>query len=916
MDRFRIIYSSKNVIDWNPESRTLVIEDTGKVEFYIETISPTDTDAEDLIKNYKFDFFDAVNGSNYSFFKVDKKGNKIPGTTTDVYNGKRYTIKAKPGYKGDLFWVEFFDERSKFSESRNNLNTHVLGMFLKFDRPKPIIEKVEWLDPTTKKVVTEKSLGQYAILRIMAKNLEQETIRISLWEYDGDKKSIETKISGKPNHVYAHVGYKGGSGYTYSQISREDIDPKTGEKWKGTVASMDFGFSIDHDVMKEKLNKDGALDILVHLNPAWIQDRDGKDNMADNSGDKVWFSDLEIRVKIDHPRLPVYDDTLSTSGSKSGLYYGKLDVNKKVVTEAIPLEASKMVAAIVQNDSEMEAKGYEPCKFTYIKLSEGGRKSVLFKEAAMVATSLNDFKVLVGSKEKGTKTITIDLDDTDEKDPKKKLVVCKDVKGSDPNNPHKNNTFDTHNFDEKYVKTKKDNQLVLAVYAEIPDVPTALKNAWLPNIEPIPLKVLVQTCRYQRWVNIACYPDLQYEISFKSSSEADTLYEYKSKNFIKRDYKGSLGLFKKKKDKKKRKKQNSSALKEYKKEQKNKNLNDIFDYSGLQIGFEYSLGGIKQGEIAIDGEHPVFNAIDTFTYITSTIRKLCFDEEVEQAEKDHDPKKVKGRKKKRKDHLKKLKKTGKDLQRDIKKKSKKLGKKVDKLAPFSIAIKPPVFGGSVAWKLAPSTQKGLEHELGTEFSINFKADPLIEIEGRLDLLFVATKIPYIGQAVMGLQKVADGAGVADDVWNWFVDLFNGDEKYKIDIDIDYHLDLIVSAAYKPTWTAGKYHTIDGFEWGDLSAITEFQFGIEAMLKLNIKVGDFKGEAFIGGSAKAKWVVQKAKSKDTGEEVWQIDYQGLYVVFAANISAKNKDDVKNPKKEEPKSGDRFLIQGPLTFEIKI
>ncbi|MEP0214889.1 MAG: hypothetical protein ABJD66_16845, partial [Cellulophaga sp.] len=690
-------------------------------------------------------------------------------------------------------------------------------------------------------------------------------------------------------------------------------------KWKGTVDTMDLGFSLNHDVMKEKLNKDGSLDILVHLNPAWIQDREGKDNMNDDWVNDTW-SDLKLCIKIEHPRLPNYvkkgakdkeTGERAYSGTIFGLFYGKyLNVKKDVLTEDMPLEASKTVAAIIQNDSAMEAKGTELCKFTYVSVTEQGKKPiVLFKEAAMVPTQLHSFKVLIGTKEKGSKTITIDLDDPKEKDLKKKTTVCPDVRALDRNNTHKDNTFNTEKIDAKFIKKQTDNQLMLEAYAEKPDIPTALKNAWLPNIEPIPLKVLAQTCRYQRWINIQGYPDLSYELSFKSSSEADSLYEFKSKNFVVRDYKGNMGLLSKK-EKKKQKKKNRAALKKYKKKQKKKTLKDTFDYNKLQIAFEYSLADVKQTEIVIDGEHPVLNAIDTFNFITSTIRKLCFDEEVEEAEKEHNQKKVKGRKKKRNKHLKKLQKNGKKLQNEIKKKGGKFAKKVDKLAPFSIAVKPPVFAGSVAWKLENSTQKGREHELGTEFSINFKADPLFEIEGRLDLLFVATKIPYIGQAVMGLQKVADGAGMSDDVWNWFVSLFTDDEKYKIDIDVDYHLDLVTAAAYKPTWTAGKYHTIDGFNWGELEAVTEFTFGIEAMLALNIKVGDFRGEAEVGGSAKAKVVLKKENDK------WLFDYQGLNVVFSANVSVRKKDDVKKSKKEEPKSGDRFLIQGPFTYEIEV
>ncbi|MFL0106160.1 hypothetical protein [Tenacibaculum maritimum] len=57
--------------------------------------------------------------------------------------------------------------------------------------------------------------------------------------------------------------------------------------------------------------------------------------------------------------------------------------------------------------------------------------------------------------------------------------------------------------------------------------------------------------------------------------------------------------------------------------------------------------------------------------------------------------------------------------------------------------------------------------------------------------------------------------------------------------------------------------------------------------------------------------------------WVFAYEGLYVVFSANILVKNedlgekvkKDSLKSKKKGEPKAGDRFLIQGPFTYEMK-
>ena len=64
------------------------------------------------------------------------------------------------------------------------------------------------------------------------------------------------------------------------------------------------------------------------------------------------------------------------------------------------------------------------------------------------------------------------------------------------------------------------------------------------------------------------------------------------------------------------------------------------------------------------------------------------------------------------------------------------------------------------------------------------------MEGSLDLLFIASKIPYVGAVIKGITKT-DTIGSIDDFWNSIVDLFGGGEEHKIQIDIDYYLDLYV-----------------------------------------------------------------------------------------------------------------------------
>ncbi|WP_064967131.1 hypothetical protein [Tenacibaculum ovolyticum] len=574
MGKYRINFNKKNedIINWDEATRVLIIKDTGKVTFILEPVMANDTDGNKAANDFKFDMFDTKTKASYSFFKVDKKGVEVPKSRDTVYHGSEYTVKGKPGYKEAVLWVEFFEEKAIFRGGKQSKESHDLGLYLVFQRPDPIIEKVTWIDPKSKKPVTKKSLGQYVILRIKAKYLEQETIRISLWEYDGSIKSFVTQISGKAKMVYAHEGYKGGSGYTYKQVSNEAIDPETGEKWKGTEMTMDLGFAINHHVIEEKLTKNGDLDFLIHLNPNWVQDRKGKDNMSDKVNDSnagLLDFNIELCVKIEHPKLPNYEVKSSSSGAIEGLFYGKfLNVDQDVVAEEIPLEASKMVAAVVQNDNAFEAKGNQVCKFNFIEIIQGKRSLVLFEETkkGTVPSNIKPFEIIAGP-DKNKKKVTINLVNKNNK-AETQVTLCKDVAQQNTTGAiHKDNLWkilatpealfdkktqkeaDTKsrfslssngsigvgnnkitsgsvfNFDIGEFEKLSETQTELSfnaryIYNTEPlsllGVPVSplFRYFWLGgNLKPNIYKFYLQSCRYQKQVLIQTYPDIAWELS-------------------------------------------------------------------------------------------------------------------------------------------------------------------------------------------------------------------------------------------------------------------------------------------------------------------------------------------------------------------------------------------------------------------
>lgn len=85
--------------------------------------------------------------------------------------------------------------------------------------------------------------------------------------------------------------------------------------------------------------------------------------------------------------------------------------------------------------------------------------------------------------------------------------------------------------------------------------------------------------------------------------------------------------------------------------------------------------------------------------------------------------------------------------------------------------------------------------------------------------------------------MADTVGSSDDFWNKIVDFFGGGDEYKIQLDIDYYLDLFVSGAFKIEATATKYHTVDGFMENDITPSVEIKFGVECGGSLTAKFGN-------------------------------------------------------------------------------
>ncbi|MCV6631674.1 MAG: hypothetical protein OIF50_17645 [Flavobacteriaceae bacterium] len=128
----------------------------------------------------------------------------------------------------------------------------------------------------------------------------------------------------------------------------------------------------------------------------------------------------------------------------------------------------------------------------------------------------------------------------------------------------------------------------------------------------------------------------------------------------------------------------------------------------------------------------------------------------------------------------------------------------------------------------------------------------------------------------------------------------------IELDSDYHLDLVARGKLKVTTEGYKYHSIDGQRNTNMSIEGELKFGIEAEASIKYRIGKAKGIAMISGAAEAR-------------AVWNekgFNYEGLYAKFSARIDFSSDDDKEPNEDSEESSEDKFLIHKGMDYESKI
>ena len=535
-------------------------------------------------------------------------------------------------------------------------------------------------------------------------------------------------------------------------------------------------------------------------------------------------------------------------------------------------ERPQGVNPVVKNEVFTNIAMFHPCGYDRIEAFIDDKKITLFdintpeqkSSLEIVNDSENELQQL------NIKTIDLKTDDcrfeNTEKDHQKGIITL--AKGNS-----ENITITKDGNEEKIVlnisNIKREKTHIIEIFNNFPSEKYA---------------VIFNSCRINHQVNIEVFEDIYFLAGFQLGTE-NPWYKKGTKEYIKKRYLNEKGFLTKE-----RKRNNEDEQKEI--------SDGHLKYNEFEYFMEYGYGDTMQGKLSFPEGSLIQKLTDSIMWGINTLNRLCFDKEADEAKKEHKekrPKQVKEREGKRKNYL-----AGKN-------------KLLSKIA-FKVEIEQPTFAGAVKWKPSPSQR--FPTKVGKLYEIQFKADPLISVKGSLDLLFVASKIPYVGTVVTGITKAADAIGSIDDFWNEIVDFFGGGEEDKIQIDVDYYLELFVEGSFNIEAPLLTYHTLDGFDIGkDFTCKGNIEIGIECGGNVKAEYGEIYAEAIFTGKTSATWEL----SWDANTNRLKCEYGGLYAVVSTKVVVdekrnKNNNRVKDnePNPEEKK----YLIHEGFSYEFKL
>lgn len=751
------------------------------------------------------------------------------------------------------------------------------GVIINAKGEDPNILLAQWTDADNNEITKKIKFGSSVYLNIYTSSLYGNNIKVQLKDKDEVIRLITLGLTNADDKLFATE---------YLNLNTE-VEDRTNED----ISKQEEFFERPVSLYKEsKFPSSAKRGILVEDDQNKYDGIPTREINTQKSKFAVFIDPLWQTMGGEYLEIypVVYHDVIP--GKKKILQDCILKVDKNA-TDEIKVESSTSNQVVVLSQVETDIAFFHPCQYSEITGEYNKKKSTIFQRIKDKYKNDIYYRIVANESEK---PVVINITDL-------KTDDC--AYEEKPEQWHENNAIKVKKPAlYKNLNIGRDSISFMVAYPK-PTEADALNMMSLSGVKKNVFPINISSCAITRPVTVEVFPAVYYEVGFKLAAE-NPFFTGQTKSYTQRKYLGKGGFFNKKTNKKIRKEQQKKREENYKNE-KQEVKEGRLSYNQFEVALEwgyekeFSSGGaddVKQGAITFSGEHPVFNIIDSAMWVINMISLLSFNKEADEAiaeNKNKRPDQVKKRDKKRNAYLAK--------------KNKTLSK-----IPFKIEIGQPAFAGAVKWSYKQSEKEG--GEMGTLYEVKFKADPLVEVKGSLDLLFVATKIPYVGQAIQGITAVADTVGSADDFWNKVVDFFGGGDNYKIQLDIDYYLDLFVSGAFKIEATATKYHTIDGFKENDISPSVEIKFGIECGGSLTAKFGNvYSLEAEFQGSAYA--VLNITKNADTNS--LECKYQGLYATIKTSVKTDSDNLNSNVEDNDAEpSENKYLLHDGFSYEFKL
>lgn len=734
----------------------------------------------------------------------------------------------------------------------------------------PDVITAQWTDADNIEISKTLKFGSSVYLNIYTEALYGNNIKIQLKDKDQVIRLITLGITDADDKLFAAEYLNNNP----EERTNEDISkqgqfferPVSVHEEKTAPSIAKTGHLIEEDGNKHDGKAKGKPNVqkskfAVFIDPLW----------QTMGGDY-----LEIYPVVYHDRIP---------GKKKILQDCILKIDANAVEE-IKVNDSNSNQVVVLSQVETNIQHFNPCGYDTITAFLDTTQYPIFTRKTSEIDSELLLEIITNDKEKNLYIYLPDLN----------TIECT-----------YNNTVEYHTGkviilkdpESHYKKLKKNaDDVSFDVSYPRPSVEQLIDYAWLPNAKPILYGLRFESCRFQHPLTIEVYPELEYTFNAHLGvKENEYLYITQTKNYKKRDYKG-----RKKDGTKPAKKSHNKRVKEnFKEDVDNQVKKDNFrEKYKVSIGAEYKFGEEDPTVVEFALLKTLEDVIENIMYVYDTIDSYLQGDQmkqVEQGEKfDENGNKIpqtSAQKAKNRAEYK----TKKNQRQSKKKKS------MPKAAGFPVRLEvtPPKFTGGVTWGYKQSkTQPNL---VGVNYQFKFGALPLVGVSGRLDLLFVAQFIPYVGQVVKALDKAVAAVNKVGDALE-FLKLGTMEAEYYFDLIASTQLDIDVIKGM-------AYHTIDGFTGGHLQIESPLSISLEAGGSIKAQFLDVKGEAAISASATAKFKIYYVSDK---KEFLTFEFEGVEGIVKTKfvITQEKKDSEEN----EPEQAENEPEPVPILSGFKI